>query len=261
MSKNYHVSLSKENGGRGRSIRQYLSRVFLALCIMGVGIGYLGNYIPFLPWEHFTLFFPGWGSLFLIVPAIYMLIRWPFSWFWPVCLLVGVLILLSKLEVYPFGTCVAIVLAVLVILIGLRILFNPLFRRWRTRRIRKHWSNSFEQDGNTVYGGNGVNDFSVSFGSRNVDLDDENFTSATLGVSFGEMHFDLRRAGIQNCAVIDARCSFGELEIRLPEHVRVEVRSGVSFASVNNKHGEVNDPTAPVVYINADCAFGEISIR
>ncbi|MGN1445045.1 MAG: hypothetical protein ACI4WV_02010, partial [Eubacteriales bacterium] len=111
------------------------------------------------------------------------------------------------------------------------------------------------------YGGNGVNDFSVSFGSRNVDLDDENFTSATLNVSFGEMNFDLRRAGIQNCAVIDARCSFGELEIRLPEQVRVEVRSGVSFASVNNKHGEVNDPAAPVVYINADCAFGEISIR
>ena len=52
----------------GGAVRRYLARLFLALCVIGVGVGYIGNQVSFLPWENFTLFFPGWGSLFLIVP-------------------------------------------------------------------------------------------------------------------------------------------------------------------------------------------------
>ena len=59
----------------GGAVRRYLARLFLALCVIGVGVGYIGNQVSFLPWENFTLFFPGWGSLFLIVPAVYFLLR------------------------------------------------------------------------------------------------------------------------------------------------------------------------------------------
>lgn len=85
----------------GGAVRRYLARLFLALCVIGVGVGYIGNQVSFLPWENFTLFFPGWGSLFLIVPAVYFLLRNPWSWFWALCLGGGALILLSKLDVLP----------------------------------------------------------------------------------------------------------------------------------------------------------------
>ena len=35
----------------GGAVRRYLARLFLALCVIGVGVGYIGNQVSFLPWE------------------------------------------------------------------------------------------------------------------------------------------------------------------------------------------------------------------
>jgi predicted membrane protein len=251
---------------RGERIRKYLSKLFLGLCVIAVGIGYLGNHLDALPWNGFTLFFPGWGSLFLLVPSVYFLIRSPFSWFWPICLLGGVLILISKLELYPFGTAVAICLAVLVILIGIRIILSPIFRRMRRRRMRHKVQDKLRTQG-VVYGEafsqttDSDGSYSVSFGERIIQLDGRDFTSATLNVSFGEMKFDLRNAIITDCAVIDANCSFGELTILLPDYVRGEVTKAGAFSGISCKHDDPKDENAPVVYINASCSFGEITVK
>lgn len=261
-----HIYHHDQSASRTAGVRKYLSTLFLGLCVIAVGVGYLGNYLDFLPWDGFTLFFPGWGSLFLIIPSVYFLIRNPFSWFWPVCLLIGVLILISKLELFTFSTAVAIVLSVLVIFIGVRILLAPLFRRVRRRRMRKKINQltgesgiSFTDDHSAGMEWDGS--YSVSFGERHVDMDGLNFTSATLSVSFGELVFNLNGAHIHDCAVIDANCSFGELRIILPPHVRAEVNRNGAFSEVANRHPNPDDPGAPVVYINASCSFGEIAVE
>ena len=253
---------------RDTSVRKYLSNLFLGLCVIAVGIGYLGNYLDILPWTGFTLFFPGWGSLFLLVPSVYFLIRSPFSWFWPICLLGGILILISKLELYPFGTAVVICLAILVILVGIRIILSPLFRRMRRRRMRHKVQEKLRPGGaGIVYGdavceGTGTDgSYSVTFGERSIRPDGQDFTSATLNVSFGEMKFDLTKANITDCAVIDANCSFGELHIRIPDYARAEITKSGAFSGISCKHDDPRDENAPVVYINATCSFGEINIK
>ena len=87
------------------------------------------------------------------------------------------------------------------------------------------------------------------------------FTSATLNVSFGKLTFDLSGAHVHDCAVIDANCSFGELCIILPSHVRAEFNENGAFSAVTNRHVDPSDTSAPVVYINADCSFGEIEAQ
>ena len=253
------------HSSRGSSVRKYLANLFLGLCVIAVGVGYLGNYLDFLPWEGFTLFFPGWGYLFLIIPSAYSLIRSPFSWFWPICLLIGVLGLLSHLDVYPADTLVPIGLAVLVIFIGIRIILSPLFKRIRRKRIRRKVQEAmsdsgvvFTEDSET---GNNGNSYNVRFGERSIRLDGNEFTSATLSVNFGEMNFDLSDAHITDCAVIDATCSFGELVIILPEGVRADVTRSGAFSEMSNHHRQPKDENAPVVYVNASCSFGEITIK
>lgn len=255
MMKNIGFSVKTSRSGR---VRRALANGFLGLLIIAVGVGYLGNYIDLLPWTGFTLFFSGWGSLFLIVPALYFLIRRPWSWFWLVSLLVGVLILLSNISQYSFSHIAAILLAVLVIIIGLRVMFSPLIRRARKRAAAKRAGAAFSEvtgagDGKDAH-------YAVHFSGRNIDMSGETFSSATLETSFGEMNFDLRGAVVQNCAVIDVRCSFGETRIFLPPEVRVELNPVSSFGEVTDSHVNPADPNAPVVYINADCSFGEISI-
>ncbi len=250
---------------RGSSVRKNLANLFLGLCVIAVGVGYLGNYLDFLPWEGFTLFFPGWGYLFLIVPSVYSLIRSPLSWFWPICLLIGVLGLISHLDIYPADTLFPIGLAVLVILIGIRIILSPLLKRIRRKRIRRKVQEAMSDSGivfteATEAGSNG-NTYNVRFGERSIRLEGDEFTSATLSVNFGEMKFDLTDAHITDCAVIDANCSFGELSIILPDGVRADVTRSGAFSEIDNHHRQPKDENAPVVYINATCSFGEIAIK
>lgn len=256
---------ARKTASRGDGVRKYLSTLFIGLCVIAVGVGYLGNHLDFLPWTNFTLFFPGWGALFLVIPSIYFLIRHPFSWFWPLCLLGGVLILLSKLEVFPFKTALAVVGAILIIFIGVRILLGPLFRRIRRRRMRRKMQN-FIGDATTNFteshdaGVSGDSNYSVSFGEKTVNMNGLDFTSATLSCSFGEMIFDLTGANVRDNSVIDANCAFGELRIILPDYVRASVNRGGAFSEVAVSHTDPTDPNAPVVYINASVSFGEISV-
>ena len=103
--------------------------------------------------------------------------------------------------------------------------------------------------------------YSVTFGERSIRLDEQDFTSATLSVSFGEMKFDLTEAHIHDCAVIDANCAFGELHIKLPDYTRVELTKSGAFSEISCAHNNPHDEDAPVVYINASCSFGELHIR
>lgn len=256
----------KFHSSRGDFVRKYLANLFLGLCVIAVGVGYLGNFLDFLPWSGFTLFFPGWGYLFLVVPSVYFLIRSPFSWFWPICLLAGLLGLISKLDIYPADTLIPMGLAMLVILIGIRIILSPLFRRMRRNRIRKKVRENLRENG--IVFGDAVEAedaaagcYSVQFGERSIRPDGEDFTSATLNVSFGEMNFDLSDVQIHDCAVIDASCSFGELVIRVPDYARAEVTKSGAFSEISCKHPAPADGNAPVVYINATCSFGELVVK
>ena len=112
----------------------------------------------------------------------------------------------------------------------------------------------------TETGSNGST-YDVRFGERSIHVDGEEFTSATLLVNFGEMKFDLSDAHITDCAVIDANCSFGELSIILPGGVRADVTRSGAFSEIANHHRQSKDENAPVVYINATCSFGEITIK
>ena len=248
-----NVNLSLFNPSRGKRIRRAVANAFLGLLVIAVGVGYLGNHLDFLPWTNFTLFFPGWGSLFLIVPAIYFFICRPTSIFWPVCFLGGVLIILSKQEAFEFGKAAAIVLALGIIFVGLRILLSPLLRRFKRKKREK--INAFTTHAD------GENGYTVRFGERTVDMSGKIFTSATLSCAFGQLNLDLRGALIEDPAVIDARCSFGEIDILLPADVKVVLNPEVAFGEVPNHHTDAATPSAPTLYINADCSFGEISIK
>ena len=246
---------------QGRTVRAFLARLFLALCVVGAGVGYIGNQVSFLPWENFTLFFPGWGALFLIIPSAYFLLRGGWSWFWVACLTGGMLIVCSQLNVMPMKKAWILVLGALLILIGLRILLNPLFRRWHARRLYRRVQKSFCGTVDSSLNIDDKSGYSVFFGEKKVDMSGQNFTSGTLSVDFGSMTFDLRNALVQDNSVIDARCTFWELTILLPDDVRAEVTSAVNFGSCRNKKKRSDETGIPTVYINVSCSFGSVDIR
>ncbi len=267
---------NKSKRSRGARMRAIVANALLGLAVMAVGVGYLGNELSFMPWEGFTLFFPGWASLFLIVPGAYWLIRRPLSWFWPVVLLSGVLILLSNQESYGLAKAATIVLAAAIILLGLRIALSPIFKRMRKKKRKETWERLTKNKGHVFFGeatdagttlggsftsgSNPGAEYAVKLGDRTVNIADEEFTSATVSCHMGNMDFNISRAIITDCAVIDASCSLGNLMIRTPAHARVEMSSTFTSGNLDNHHINPAAPDGPVVYINVSGSLGNVEI-
>ena len=105
--------------------RTTLSRIFIGLIVVAIGIGYLGNAL--WNWD-FKIFFDGWWTLFLIIPAIYSLIKWKINLFSILLLVTGVALLLNAQGLLTAGFW-SVFLPVLVIVLGLYIIFGRLVNR------------------------------------------------------------------------------------------------------------------------------------
>ena len=72
-----------------------LSRIFIGLIIIAIGVGYLGNAL----WNwNFEIFFKGWWTLFLILPSLYTIIKWRLNLFSILLIALGILLLLHYLN-------------------------------------------------------------------------------------------------------------------------------------------------------------------
>ena len=184
--------------------------------------GYIGNQVSFLPWKTSRCSSPAGlpvpdrtCRLFPAPQSVVVVLA--------LCPGGGAPILLSKLDVLPMRKALVVVPGALLILIGLRILLNPLFRRWKMHRMYRRMENGRTAPSRKsvcLPGTEQTTRFALA-----VDLryGRKELLPALRWKSLGEMTFDLREALVQDNSVIDANCSFGQLTILLPAGVRAEI--------------------------------------
>ena len=98
--------------------RKTLSRILTGLIFIVIGIGYVGKFAGI--WPEFTVFFPGWWTLFIIIPMLFSVVNDGPGVFNVAVLLIGVALLLSNdaYGIIEFKQFIWIALAALLILIG-----------------------------------------------------------------------------------------------------------------------------------------------
>jgi len=77
---------------------------------------------------------------------------------------------------------------------------------------------------------------------------------------FGDLKVDLRHVQEPPAIInLSLTCSFGEIDVRVPESWRVEVKGSSVMAEVKN---DCLNPAQPqsILYVNTSCFFGEVSI-
>lgn len=77
---------------------------------------------------------------------------------------------------------------------------------------------------------------------------------------FGDLKIDLR--DVQDAPEqldLDVTCGFGDVDIKVPQDWRVELRSSSFFADVSNETRTSESPTT-TLQVNANCFFGDIDI-
>lgn len=228
-------------------MRRNFSRVIIGLIFIAAGIIFLGNALDI--WE-LNIFFPGWWTLFIIVPAVCAIVSSGYSTGKLIWLLVGVMLLLSRQQIISDKMTWGIALAAIIIFIGLSIIFGGIFRNHKVLS-------------NTNIGVNSSVSSSESavFSGRNINFNNQKFEGIKISSVFGSIQLDLRQAIIEHDVAIDADTVFGGIEILLPQNVKLIISADSVFGGIDNKYDNTAKEGMPSVVLRGSCVFAGIEIR
>lgn len=238
-------------------MRNKLSNAMWGLFFIFIGIGFAGNVM--FDWE-FSIFFPGWWTLFIIIPCFISMVQKGFGTGSTIGFIIGVLLLASNYVYLSFSIWQLVIPAIL-IFIGIRIMFQGAFHKKPEffEQAPNYNNNSGGPQGATYTGGS-RQEYNAIFSSNRLRITDT-FTGASLNAVFGSVVLDLRDAQIPGNIEISAQAIFGGIDIFVPAGVNVKVNNVPVFGGVSNRAGHSSDPSAPTIYLNSTCMFGGIDIK
>lgn len=188
-----------------------------------------------------NIFFDGWWTLFIIIPAINGIIGDDEKLGSIIWLVVGIILLLGCQDMISFSFIWKLMLPLILVFIGLFIMFG--------NNDKKEKSN------------NKGREFCACFSGQTVKFDDQDFKGAEVNGIFGGITIDLRNAKIKDGSVIDAAAVFGGVTILIPEDLKVEIKSTSVFGGVTDKTKTREKKDKTTLYVNGSAIFGGVEIK
>ena len=229
-----------------------------------------------------NIFFPGWWTLFIIVPCAIGVVTEEHKASSLVGLLIGVALLLGRLDIISFAIVWKMILPLILVIVGIYMIVRSTsnaaieekIRQARKARARKE-NGAEVAEGEVVEGDadeddddddedweRNVETYCATFGDQKINYDGKKFSDCRLGAIFGSTELDLRQAKIENGAVIRVTSIFGKAIVKLPQNVKVEMASSSIFGEVKDLRARKTESKAgKTLYIDAKSVFGGIEIR
>lgn len=255
----------------------------MVLVALGVILG-----INALGIARINIFFPGWWTLFIIVPCAIALFTDEHKGGATAGLVIGVCFLLSSLGVLPFSMLWKLLLPALLVIVGFVVIAHGSSNgevHEKIREARREQAGERKKTGHIVEGEVveeeksekaekkeddeeevEFEEYWSTFGDQNINYDEKAFGGCRIDAVFGGADLDLRKAKIKNKAIVRASSIFGGIIIYAPADVKVEVASTAVFGGVTDKRKDAKSTEKSknadkVLYIEATCVFGGVEIR
>lgn len=198
-----------------------------------------------------NIFFPGWWTLFIIVPCVISLFGNDTDKTGDLIgILIGVCLLLACQGVIAFSVLWKLLVPAILIIIGLSIIFKDAISGKVKKEVKK------------LRGKTSDKEYWATFSGQNIDFAKEKFEGCRLEAVFGGIKCDLREAKIEDDVLIRASAIFGGVTIYAPEDVNVQVISSAMFGGTTNKHGKkVQDEAKKTVFVEATSIFGGVEVK
>lgn len=229
-------------------MRGKISNLVLGLVFIGLGLGIAGDVMNL--WEFRVFSFPGWWTMFIIIPCLIGIIRDGFNGGAAIGLVIGLMLFIGH---YVDFNVWNLILPAILIIIGLQILFRglggkkiPVDKTIHVEGQAGHRTNRKE--------------YSAIFAGNKIRISDH-FIGASLNAVFGGLTIDLRDAVIDSDVEISATAVFGGIDIYLPQEVQVRVNNIPIFGGVSNKRLYTSEPNGPTIYLNSTTMFGGIDLK
>ena len=210
-----------------------------------------------------------WGILWPSIIFIYGLFRLlpRFSVFNFGCVLFGGYSLIHNLGFWKLNIAGELVFPIAVVLFGLGLLIDALRKPNKPKfRISKNGVKLCDENGNQKTESRFSTDedafeCSLSFGEKTHEVLLPRLNYGSISCSFGEMTVDLSGCEeISEDCQIDAKCSFGQLNLLVPQRFRVHADSHTAFAGLSIK-GQPDPAPQGIIELDANVSFGEIQVR
>lgn len=222
-----------------------ISSVIWGIVLIAVGAIFALNALNITKIE---VFFDGWWTLFIIVPCAVGLFTDREKTGNIIGLAIGVFLLLCCQDILSFSMLWKLFVPAIIVLIGLKLIFNGLFGNKANEIIAKIKRNGGE-----------LKAACATFSGCDLNYDGEIFEGAELTAVFGGVECDLRNAVIEKDCAIQVSAIFGGIDILVSDTVNVKVNSNCIFGGISNKTSVHNG--APTIYVNGTCMFGGVEIK
>lgn len=227
-----------------------LKPIIWGIAIIALGIIFGGNAIGLF---DINIFFDGWWTLFIIVPAAISFITDKEKLSNLVVIGIGVILLLAAQDVFSYDIAWKIILAVVLIAIGLGIVIRSTLHSNNDKEINKK-IHDIENDKT-------MDSQTAVFSGNDRTYNNETFQGSNLLAIFGGIDLDLRNAKFEKDTVIKAFCAFGGIDITIPEDIQIKIKSGFIFGGIDDKRKDTTTKSKHTIYINAAGAFGGITVK
>lgn len=183
-----------------------------------------------------------------------------FSFFSVGCVLLGGYFLLNNLNVIKWDLSGELVFPILILVFGVALLVDALKKPRHSRKSFRHVGKGgkFQQH---FTSGDEQFTCALSFGESHRQVVLPRLSRGDISCSFGELVVDLTMCEefAADCR-LSASCSFGELELLIPKHIRVEENGHKAFADID-VHGVPDPVPKGTIQLDGKVSFGQIVVR
>jgi predicted membrane protein len=233
----------------------------------------------------FNIYFPGWWTLFIIIPSLFGSLERGHRASSLFGLGLGIFLLLVTQGIINWYEFPRLITALIFITIGCHFIFRGDRRENNNQSSSdngSYYSSNSNQtsnqnrDNESKYNSDKTNNIYNSrtshgsfqtyysfLSSRNVQFVDEVFTGAAITSILGNVQLDLRNAFIEDDVIIDTTCILGGIDIFVPRNVKVVVSCTPILGGVDSHTINPNNINAETrtIFIRGTCILGGVDVK
>ena len=230
------------------------SALIWGLIFVVVGIIFGGNALNI--WD-IDIFFPGWWTLFLIIPGLISMVRYGFNWGSGILVIIGLVLLFDALDIIDDGVIWKLIFPLVLVAVGISIIAS--FFRTGTKKGIK--SEEYSKSKSYKYDSTQYPRYTAILGGGDYKNNTEDLKGVVAEAIWGGLSIDLRDAKITEDIVLELTAVLGGIDIFIPDNVRVEIISGVPVLGGFEHKINRNAISGPKVRIKYTAVLGGIEVK
>jgi len=222
-----------------------ISKIMWGVVLVFLGVVFSLNALEI---TDVDLFFKGWWTLLIIIPSFISLFTDNDKTGGIIGFVIGLMLLLACRGYFDIKVAAKLIIPAVIIFVGLELIFKDAFKKDAKNNIKTIKQNSV------------LRDFGAAFTTKGDTVGNGRFDGVKYNVICGTINGDYTNANIEQNVLIKSVNVLGNITIKLPENVNVDVTSHSLFGGVANRR-ENNASNVNTVYVQSYSLLGNVEIN